>query len=50
MGKTQAPTNIGIAPTIRSGITKGGDRFWRPEHFDDLGNPNAVDQAGSGRP
>jgi hypothetical protein len=45
MGKTQTPANIGIAPTIRAGITKGGDRFWRPEHFDDLGNPNAVDQA-----
>ena len=45
MRETQGPPNIGIAPTIRARITKGGDRFWRPEDFDGLGNPNAVDQA-----
>jgi len=45
MRKTQGPPNIGVTPTIRSRIAKADDRFWRPEDFNELGNPNAVDQA-----
>lgn len=39
----EVPTT-GIAPTVRARIADA-DGFWRPEDFDDLGNPNAVDQA-----
>jgi hypothetical protein len=45
MRETQSPPATGTAPNIRARITKAGDHFWRPEDFDDLGNPNAVDQA-----
>jgi hypothetical protein len=45
MRATQEAPPTGIAPTIRARITKAGDHFWRPEDFDDLDNPNAVDQA-----
>lgn len=45
MRETHEPPTSGIAPTIRARITKAGDHFWRPENFDDLGNPNAIDQA-----
>ncbi len=44
MRKAQAASTTGIAPTIRARIANA-DGFWRPEDFDDLGNPNAVDQA-----
>ena len=45
MRETQEAPPTGIAPTIRARITEAGDHFWRPEDFDDLANPNAVDQA-----
>ncbi len=45
MRATQETPVTGIAPTIRARIVQAGDRFWRPEDFDDLANPNAVDQA-----
>jgi len=45
MRATQGRATGGIAPTLRARIAKGGDRFWRPEDFDGLENPNAVDQA-----
>ncbi|MBK5223536.1 MAG: hypothetical protein JJE52_11815 [Acidimicrobiia bacterium] len=44
MREAQAGSITGIAPTIRARIAYA-DGFWRPEDFDDLGNPNAVDQA-----
>ena len=44
MSRTQGSPTTGIAPTIRARITNA-DGFWRPEDFDELGNPNAVDQA-----
>lgn len=44
MRETQAEPITSIAPTIRARIADA-DGFWRPEDFDDLGNPNAVDQA-----
>ena len=45
MGTAQGSTHRSTAPTIRARITGAGERFWRPEDFDGLGNPNAVDQA-----
>jgi Family of unknown function (DUF6088) len=45
MRETHGTTSTGIAPTIRARITKADDHCWRPGDFDDLANPNAVDQA-----
>ena len=45
MRTAQGSTHRTIAPTIRARIAGAGERFWRPEDFDGLGNPNAVDQA-----
>lgn len=44
MREAQAESITGVAPTIRARIAHA-DGFWRPEDFDDLRNPNAVDQA-----
>ncbi len=44
MGEKQGSLEAAIAPTVRARINRGGDRFWGPEDFQDLGNPNAVDQ------
>lgn len=45
MRATQERSTLGIAPTIRSRVAAESDRFWRPDDFDGLENPNAVDQA-----
>jgi len=45
MRETQGSPFTGIAPTIRARITNVYDAFWRPEDFDDLRSPNAVDQS-----
>lgn len=44
MREGQRTGRRGIAPTIRARIFEGSDRFWRPEDFDGLRSPNAVDQ------
>ena len=44
MREAHTASITGVAPSIRARITDA-DGFWRPEDFDDLGNPNAVDQA-----